>query len=66
MAEVFERLDLSIPADVPDNMTMEKWIGIKLGRQPTKNEKIKANGIILETRKFRRHKLMEAIVSKAE
>ena len=47
-------------------MTMEKWIGIKLGRQPTKNEKIKANGIILETRKFRRHKLMEAIVSKAE
>ena len=66
MTDIFERLDLPLPAEVPNNLTLEQWLRLKLDHIPTKNEKLKANGILLETRKFRRHKLMEAIVSKAE
>lgn len=66
MADVFERLDLPIPANVAGNMTVENWVSTQLGHTPAKNEKIRANGLLLETRKFRRHKLMEALVSKME
>ncbi len=66
MTDLFERLDLPLPADVPNTMTVEQWVRLKLNHEPTKNEKIHANGILLETRKFRRHKLMEALISKAE
>ena len=66
MSDVFEKLDLTIPADLPFNQTVEQWIHAQLGHVPTKNEKIRKNGLILETRKYRRHKLMEALVTKAE
>lgn len=66
MSDVFEKLDLTIPADLPSNQTVEQWIHAQLGHVPTKNEKIRKNGLILETRKYRRHKLMEALVTKAE
>ena len=67
MSEIFEKLNLSIPADLPPTQTVEQWIAAQLGGEaPTKNQKILRNGIILETRKFRRHKLMEAIITKAE
>ena len=66
MTDIFERLDLPLPADVPSNMTVEQWVKEHLNHEPTKNEKIRTNGILLETRKFRRHKLMEALISKAE
>lgn len=66
MGDVFEKLDLTIPADLPSNQTVEQWIHAQLGHVPTKNEKIRKNGLILETRKYRRHKLMEALVTKAE
>lgn len=67
MSEIFEKLNLSIPADVPSNQTVEQWISAQLGGETlTKNQKFIKNGLLLETRKFRRHKLMEAIVTKAQ
>ena len=66
MTDIFERLDLPFPADVSSNMTVEQWVSAHLNHTPTKNEKIRANGLLLETRKFRRHKLMEALISKID
>lgn len=67
MTEIFEKLNLSIPADLPPTQTVEQWIAAQLeGQTLTKNQKFLKNGLILETRKFRRHKLMEAIVTRAE
>lgn len=66
MTDIFERLDLPVPADVTSTTTVEQWVSQKLGHEPTKNEKIRQNGILLETRKFRRHKMMETLISKAE
>ncbi len=66
MTDIFERLDLPLPADITSTTTVEQWTNQKLGHEPTKNEKIHSNGILLETRKFRRHKMMEVLISKAE
>ena len=66
MVAIFERLDLPIPADVTSSTTVEQWVAQKLGPEPTKNEKIRQNGILLETRKFRRHKMMETLISRAD
>ena len=66
MVDIFERLDLPVPADVTPTTTVEQWVSQKLGHEPTKNEKIRASGILLETRKFRRHKMMEVLISKAD
>ena len=65
MADVFEKLDASVPAGLPKGICVEQWLAEQLGHTPAKNEKVYAQGIIVETRKFRRHKLMEALVSKA-
>ncbi len=66
MTDVFVALNLPLPANVSPAQTVAQWVGAQLGRTPTKNEKINAAGLILETRKFRRHKLVEALVTKAE
>ena len=66
MTDIFQRLDLPLPADVPSSMTVVQWVQQQLSHEPTKNEKIRASGILLETRKFRRHKLMEVLITKAE
>ena len=66
MTDIFERLDLPLPADINSALTVEQWVSRQLNHTPTKNEKIRANGILLETRKFRRHKLMEALISKLD
>lgn len=66
MVDIFERLDLPVPADVTPTTTVEQWVSQKLGHEPTKNEKIHQNGILLETRKFRRHKMMEVLINKAQ
>ncbi len=66
MTDIFERLDLPLPADLNSTETVEQWVSRQLNHTPTKNEKIRANGILLETRKFRRHKLMEALISKLD
>lgn len=64
MADVMERLDLPLPADLSGSVTVEQWINKKLDHTPTKNEKIRDGSLLLETRKFRRHKLMEAFICK--
>ena len=66
MTDVFVALNLPLPADVPPTQTVAQWVDAQLGRTPTKNEKINAAGLILETRKFRRHKLVEALVTKSK
>ena len=66
MNEVFTALDLPVPFDVSPTQTVSQWVNLQLSRNPTKNEKISADGLILETRKFRRHKLVEALVTKAQ
>lgn len=64
MADVMERLDLPLPADLSGSVTVEQWVNKKLDHAPTKNEKIRDGALLLETRKFRRHKLMEAFICK--
>lgn len=65
MTEVFTQLKLPVPANLPPTQTVEQWITVQLnGREAVKNEKFFKDGLILETRKFRRHKLWEAIVSR--
>ena len=66
MSEVFTALELPVPADLSATTTVAQWVDAQLGRTPTKNEKINAQGLILETRKFRRHKFVEALVTKTE
>lgn len=65
MQEVFSALNLPVPVGIFPNQTVAQWVNTQLGRTPVKNEKINADGLILETRKFRRHKLVEALVTKA-
>ena len=66
MADVFTAAGLPVPAALPPAQTVAQWVSEKLGHTPTKNEKIADSGLILETRKFRRHKLVEALVTRAE
>lgn len=63
MADVFSALGLSVPPEHTPSLTMSQWVDSQLGRTPTKNEKFSAHGLILETRKFRRHKLVEALIT---
>ena len=67
MADVFQKLGLPIPESLPPAQTVEQWITVQLnGREAVKNEKFCKDGLILETRKFRRHKLLEAIVTREQ
>ncbi|MBR2082401.1 MAG: HlyC/CorC family transporter [Elusimicrobiaceae bacterium] len=65
MTDVCAAVQVTAPANLNPIQTVEQWVSEKLGRTPTKNEKLIADGLILETRKFRRHKLVEALVTKA-
>ncbi|MBR5151547.1 MAG: HlyC/CorC family transporter [Elusimicrobiaceae bacterium] len=66
IADVFTTLQLPVPADLPTGQSVIQWVTAQLGHNPSKNEKINADGFILETRKFRRHKLVEALITKTE
>lgn len=66
MQDVYQALELPIPADLPTTQTVEQWITARLGREAAKNDKIKYGGLLLDPRKFRRHKLMEALITKDE
>ena len=66
MTDVFSALGLTIAAERTPALTVAQWVSEKLGRTPTKNEKLVADGLLLETRKFRRQKLVEALITKAE
>lgn len=64
MTDVFKQLAIETPTDIDKEMNVEQWITKQLQHTPTKNERILAQGLFLETRKFRRHKLVEAFVKK--
>ncbi len=66
IADVFAAADLPVPATLSPTQTVIQWVTEKLGHSPTKNEKLSADGLLLETRKFRRQKLVEALVTKTE
>lgn len=66
MADVFQQLGVPAPQDLPANINVVQWAEKQLGRELGKNDKIKASGLWMDPRKFRRHKLMEVLVSKAD
>lgn len=66
MSDVFAAAGLPLPDGLSPAQTVAQWVTAQLGRTPTKNEKLSAHGLLLETRKFRRHKLVEALVTRAE
>ncbi len=65
MGDVFKALNKPLPATLNPTCTVGKWVEITLGRAPTKNEKFSADGLLLETRKFRRQRLVEALIARA-
>ncbi len=64
MKEVFARLQLPAPQDLPALLTAEQWAAQKAGHTLTPSEAVTADGLRMAARKFRRHKLMEVLVSK--
>ncbi len=64
MQTVFTTLDLPIPADLPANQTAEQWAQAQAGHPLAPSETINTRGLCLAARKFRRHKLMEMLVTK--
>ena len=66
MIDVFERLGVPAPQDLAPAATVLQWTTQKLGRALDKNDKLKADGLLVDPRKFRRHKLMEVLITKAE
>ena len=66
ITDVFTALGLPVPPERTPSLTLLQWMSEKLGHSPTSNEKISAEGLLIETRKFRRHKLVEALVTKAQ
>ena len=66
MTDVFERLGVPAPQDLAPTPTVLQWTTQKLGRALDKNDKLKADGLLVDPRKFRRHKLMEVLITKAE
>ena len=64
MSEVFKQLQLPLPQDLPENINAEKWAELKAGRPLQTSKEVTADGLRMAARKFRRHKLMEVLVSK--
>ncbi len=64
MSHVFKELMLPVPADLTAGITVEQWALQKAGHALTSSEAISSNGLRMAVRKFRRHKLMEVLVSK--
>lgn len=64
MRDIYEELDLIASANMPYEITVEEWAKKKLGRPIFTNDRILADGMIMEPRKFRRHKMMEVMVTK--
>ena len=64
MNEVFAKFNLPLPADLPANINAEKWAELKGGKALAPSAEVTADGLRMAARKFRRHKLMEVLVSK--
>ncbi|WP_428898527.1 putative hemolysin [Parelusimicrobium proximum] len=61
MADVYKELGLQAPANLIKGMTVEQWTARELCRLPASNDKITADGLRMETRKFRRKQMVEAV-----
>ena len=66
MTELYAALGVPAPAELLPTVSVAQWVKTQLGHEPTQPEKLCAQGLLLETRKFRRHKLVEALVTKAQ
>ena len=64
MSEVFKQLNLPMPQDLPANINAEKWAEQKGGKPLVPSNEVTGDGLRMAARKFRRHKLMEVLVSK--
>ncbi len=64
MTEVFTRLELPAPQDLPATLTAQQWAAQKAGHALTPSEAVTSDGLRMAARKFRRHKLMEVLVTK--
>ena len=63
ITDIYAALNLPVPAEMA-KVSLEKWAEQKLGRPVAKEDKISADGLCVDPRKFRRHRLMEAMVTK--
>lgn len=63
ISAVFNQLNKPVPEDIPSGATIEQWAEKKLGRPANKSDTIVSDGIRVATRKFRRQKLMEVVVT---
>lgn len=61
MQNVYKEFNIPVPFFISSDLTVEKWSEQKLGKIPGVSEVIFADGLKMETRKFRRNKLMEAM-----
>ena len=65
MTDVFNQLNLPLPADISPTETAEQWAERHTGHSLSPSETVNADGLRMAARKFRRQKLMEVLVSKA-
>lgn len=63
MSDVFKQLHLPVPADVLPTETVEQWSKRHAGHCLSTSEVVSADQIQMAARKFRRHKLMEVLVT---
>lgn len=64
MQDVFKQLEMPVPADMPAQQTAQEWAEQHAGHTLTTSETVRADGLQAAARKFRRHKLMEMLVTK--
>lgn len=64
IADVLQQLNLPVPEEYSASLTVNQWTEKILGRPIEKQDQIHHNSILLMPRKFRRQKLMEALVIK--
>lgn len=64
MADVFAQLQLPVPTGVTEKQTAQQWAELHAGHPLTTSEAITSDGLRLSARKFRRHKLMEVLITK--
>lgn len=64
MAAVFSNLQLEPPPNLPAGQNAEQWFVAQTGHAPQTSETITAAGLRITARKFRRHKLMEFLITR--
>lgn len=64
MADVYSALNMPVPGQLA-KISVEKWTEQKLGRPIQKEDKIMTDGLYVTPRKFRRHRVMETVITKA-